>query len=127
MLVGSNQIEPKETPMTITTDPARTPASRAVGILPPAGAPRNLALAQLANSVGDGAFVVTSALFFTRVVGLSTAEVGLGLTIAWLLGFLAGVPLGNVADRRGARGTAVLLALTTASAVAAFLFVRSFA
>ena len=84
-------------------------------------------MAQLANSVGDGAFVVTSALFFTRVAGLSTAEVGLGLTIAWLVGFLAGVPLGNLADRRGARGTAVLLALTTATAVASFLVVRSFA
>lgn len=84
-------------------------------------------MAQLANSVGDGAFVVTSALFFTRVVGLSTAEVGLGLTIAWLVGFLAGVPLGNLADRKGARGTAVLLALTTATAVASFLVVRSFA
>ncbi|HZX03208.1 MFS transporter, partial [Kribbella sp.] len=96
-------------------------------LLPPAGAPRDLALAQLANSVGDGAFVVTSALFFTRVVGLSTAEVGLGLTIAWLAGFLAGVPLGSLADRRGARGTAILLALSTATAVASFLVVRSFA
>jgi hypothetical protein len=96
-------------------------------MVPPAGAPRKLAMAQFANSVGDGAFVVTSALFFTRVVGLSTAEVGLGLTIAWLLGFVAGVPLGNLADRHGARGTAVLLALTTAASVASFLVVRSFA
>ncbi|MFD7159189.1 MFS transporter [Kribbella sp. NPDC059898] len=96
-------------------------------LLPPAGASRDLAMAQLANSVGDGAFVVTSALYFTRVVGLSTAEVGLGLTIAWLAGFLAGVPLGSLADRRGARGTAVLLALSTAAAVASFLVVRSFA
>lgn len=102
-------------------------SSRLGQMLPPAGAPRDLAMAQLANSVGDGAFVVTSALFFTRVAGLSTAEVGLGLTIAWLVGFLAGVPLGNLADRRGARGTAVLLALTTATAVASFLVVRSFA
>jgi len=66
-------------------------SSRLGQMLPPAGAPRDLAMAQLANSVGDGAFVVTSALFFTRVVGLSTAEVGLGLTIAWLVGFLTGV------------------------------------
>ena len=51
-------------------------------LLPPAGVARHLAFAQLANSVGDGAFIVTSALFFTRVVGLSTAQVGLGLTIA---------------------------------------------
>ncbi|TDD47276.1 MFS transporter [Kribbella antibiotica] len=94
--------------------------------LPPAGAPRNLAMAQLANAVGDGAFVVTSALFFTRVVGLSEAQVGLGLTIAWLVGFLTGVPLGNLADRKGPRMVAILLALSTAVSVSAFLFVRSF-
>ncbi|MFF1819955.1 MFS transporter [Kribbella sp. NPDC058245] len=94
--------------------------------LPPAGAPRDLAMAQLANAVGDGAFVVTSALFFTRVVGLSEAQVGLGLTIAWLVGFLTGVPLGNLADRKGPRMVAILLALSTAVSVSAFLFVRSF-
>jgi len=109
--------------MSITTDRIRAGRD---SILPPAGAPRDLAMAQLANSVGDGAFVVTSALFFTRVVGLSTAEVGLGLTIAWLVGFLTGVPLGNLADRKGARGVAIALALTTATSVASFLFVRSF-
>ncbi|MEV8376255.1 MFS transporter [Kribbella sp. NPDC056861] len=94
--------------------------------LPPAGTARNLAFAQLANSVGDGAFIVTSALFFTRVVGLSTAQVGLGLTIAWLVGFLTGVPLGNLADRKGPRGVAILLAIATAVSVGSFLFVRSF-
>jgi MFS family permease len=87
---------------------------------------KRLAMAQLANSVGDGAFIVTSALFFTRVVGLSTAQVGLGLTIAWLVGFLTGVPLGHLADRYGPRTVAILLALSTALSVASFLFVRSF-
>ncbi|MEU1404195.1 MFS transporter [Streptomyces sp. NPDC005728] len=84
------------------------------------------ALAQLANSVGDGAFYVTSALYFTRVVGLAPARVGLGLTLAWAVGSLVGVPLGRLADRRGARGTAVLLALGTSAAVGAFLLVRGF-
>ena len=79
--------------------------------LPPPGPPRVLALAQLANSIGDGAFYATSALFFTRVVGLSATQVGLALTVAWAIGMLAGVPLGMVADRWGARRTAVLLAI----------------
>lgn len=105
---------------------ATTRTSKAGSFLPPAGTARNLAFAQLANSVGDGAFIVTSALFFTRVVGLSTAQVGLGLTIAWLVGFLTGVPLGNLADRKGPRGVAILLALSTAVSVGSFLFVRSF-
>jgi hypothetical protein len=42
----------------------------------------------LTNSIGDGAFIVTSALFFSRVVGLSPGEIGLGLTIGWATGFL---------------------------------------
>ncbi|MGW5769278.1 MFS transporter [Streptomyces longwoodensis] len=90
-------------------------------------APRHLlALAQLGNSVGDGAYYTTSALYFTQVVGLSPARVGLGLTVGWAAGSLAGVPLGRLADRRGARGTAVLLALGTALAVASFTVVRGF-
>jgi Major Facilitator Superfamily len=87
---------------------------------------RLLAAAQLANSIGDGAYLVCSALYFTHVVGLSAAQVGLGLTVAWGVGFLAGVPLGHLADRRGPRGVAALLALGTAAAVVAFLAVRSF-
>lgn len=107
--------------MTLLTEPRSTSQW-----LPPAGVPRTLALAQFANSIGDGAFIVTSALFFTRIVGLSTTQVGLGLTAAWLVGFLAGVPLGHLADRRGPRGTAILLALSTSAGVGLFLFVRSF-
>lgn len=95
-------------------------------VLPPAGPPRVLALAQLTNSIGDGAYYVTSALYFTRIVGLSPTQLGLGLTLAWAVGFVAGVPLGHLADRRGPRGVAILLALTTAVAVASFLVVRSF-
>ncbi|MGK5449988.1 hypothetical protein [Streptomyces radiopugnans] len=48
--------------------------------------PRRPALAQLINSVGDGAYYVCSALYFTRVVGLSATEVGLGLTVGWAAG-----------------------------------------
>jgi MFS family permease len=94
--------------------------------VPPAGPPRVLALAQLANSLGDGAFYASSALFFTRVVGLSATQVGLALTIAWGGGMLAGVPLGHIADRFGPRRTAVVLAIATACTLTGFLVVRSF-
>ncbi|MFD8984553.1 MFS transporter [Streptomyces sp. NPDC059564] len=97
-----------------------------IRFLPAPGAPRRLAAAQLSNSVGDGAYYVCSALYFTGVVGLSPARIGLGLTLAWAVGSVAGVPLGALADRRGPRGTSVLLALATAASVASFLFVRSF-
>ncbi|MER7516830.1 MFS transporter [Streptomyces sp. NPDC126499] len=87
---------------------------------------RALLIAQLGNSIGDGAFYVTSALYFSRIVGLSAPQIGAGLAVAWGIGSLAGVPLGHLADRRGPRGTAVLLALATAAAVASFLLIRSF-
>lgn len=89
-------------------------------------AERTLTLAQLANSVGDGAYLVTSALYFAHVVGLSAGQIGFGLTLGWAVGALVGVPLGHLADRRGPRGVAVLLAVVTATAVGSFVFVRSF-
>ncbi|WP_329411609.1 MFS transporter [Streptomyces sp. NBC_00704] len=103
-----------------TKTPARRAAARRTG------PQRLLALAQLSNSVGDGAFYTTSALYFTQVIGLAPARVGLGLTLGWAVGSLAGVPLGRLADRRGARGTAVLLALATGLTVASFALVRGF-
>ncbi|WP_163510682.1 MFS transporter [Fodinicola acaciae] len=95
-------------------------------IIPPAGPPRQLAQAQLTNSIGDGAYYVSSALYFTLFIGLSPTEVGLGLTLGWAVGSVLGVPLGHLADRRGPRGVAVLLAVATGVAVASFLVVRSF-
>ncbi|MDQ1027652.1 MFS family permease [Streptomyces umbrinus] len=111
--------------MTNRVAPAGAPAKTS-RVIPPAGPQRVLALAQLSNSVGDGAYYVTSALYFTHVVGLAPARVGLGLTVAWAVGSLVGVPLGRLTDRRGPRGTAVLLALATSVAVASFLVVRGF-
>lgn len=87
---------------------------------------RPLALAQLTDAIGLGGYLVCSALYFTRIVGLTPAQVGFGLTVGWAVGFVAGVPLGHLADRRGPRGVAVLLSLCTAAALAGFLFVRGF-
>ncbi|MFF9500874.1 MFS transporter [Streptomyces sp. NPDC014656] len=103
--------------------PAPDPAAGGAGR---GHAPRTLLLAQLSNSVGDGVFYVTSALYFTGVAGLSAAQVGAGLAVAWAVGSAAGVPLGTLADRRGPRGTSVFLALVTAAAVASFLLIGSF-
>lgn len=94
--------------------------------VPPGNPARSLAVAQLADSVGLGGYLVVSALYFTRVVGLSPTQVGFGLTVGWAVGFLAGVPLGHLADRRGPRGVAMLLAVWTAAALALFLLVGSF-
>ncbi|MGW3498667.1 MFS transporter [Streptomyces sp. NPDC001020] len=83
-------------------------------------------MAQLTNSVGDGAYYVCSALYFSRIVGLSPTQIGGALTLGWALGAVAGVPLGHLADRRGPRGIAILMSVATGVAVGSFLFVRSY-
>ncbi|KOX22393.1 MFS transporter [Saccharothrix sp. NRRL B-16348] len=90
------------------------------------GTTKVLAVAQVANSVGDGAFYVCSALYFTRVVGLSATSVGVALTVAWAVGAVVGVGFGHLADRVGPRRVAIGLAVGTAGALASFLVVRSF-
>jgi MFS family permease len=95
-------------------------------VLPAEGVGRRLALAQLANAIGDGAYLVSSALYFARIVGLSPTQIGFGLTFGWAVGAVVGVPLGHLADRRGPKGVAVLLAVSTALSAGLFLFVRSF-
>ncbi|MEU6818471.1 MFS transporter [Streptomyces sp. NPDC046860] len=95
-------------------------------IVPPPGPPRTLALAQLTNSVGDGAYYVCSVLYFSRVIGLSPTQIGAALTAGWALGAVVGVPLGHLADRRGPRGIAVLMSLATGAAIASLLLVRTY-
>lgn len=60
---------------------------------------RTLAWATLVNTVGMGLWSAGAVLFLTRNAGLSPESVGLGLTIAALVGLSASVPLGNLADR----------------------------
>ncbi|HEX4702110.1 MAG TPA: MFS transporter [Pseudonocardiaceae bacterium] len=85
-----------------------------------------LAASQLTDAIGNGAYITCSVLYFTRIVGLSPTQLGVGLTVSWGAGFLAGVPLGHLADRWGPRRTATALAIGTCLSVAAFLVVRSF-
>lgn len=95
-------------------------------LIPPPGPPRGLALAQLVCRLGDGAYNICAALFFTRVVGLSPAQMGLGMTIGWSAALVLSVPLGHLADRLGPRGTAVALFGCAAASVASFVFIDSF-
>ena len=57
---------------------------------------RRLAVMALIDASGTGAFLAVSAVFFTRSVGLSAAQVGLGLALAACLGLATAVPIGAV-------------------------------
>jgi MFS family permease len=84
---------------------------RVSGLLPPSGAARILTLNAFVGAIGTGLFLTGSVLYYTRVVGLSNTQVGLGLSVAGLGGLFAAVPTGAIADRLGARRTLVALHL----------------
>lgn len=90
------------------------------------GPRRTYVLATLVNMLGLGLLVVTMPLYFTRVVGLSSAEFGLGASIAVAAGLVSGVPIGHLADRRGPLATARAVLLVQAAVAVAFLFVNNF-
>ena len=64
---------------------------------------RRLSSQSVLSAFGDGVFLTGSAVFFTQVVGLTAARVGLGLTIAGVVTFVFAVPLGKLSDRLGAK------------------------
>ncbi|MFC9931762.1 MFS transporter [Streptomyces sp. NPDC127190] len=96
------------------------------GLLPEPGPKRALAAATFVNMIGNGLFMTGAALFFTRSVGIPVAQVGAGLGIAALVGLVAGVPVGHLADRRGPREVYQGALAVQAVAMAALVLVHSF-
>ncbi|WP_441245338.1 MFS transporter [Kitasatospora sp. McL0602] len=109
-----------------TEQPSRESWLVARGVILEAGPRRTLALASFVNMVGGAVFMLTSALYFTRSVGFSVAQVGLGAGVGALVGVLAGVPVGRLADRRGPREVYLVTLTVQAAAMAALVLVRSF-
>ncbi|MCY7399520.1 MAG: hypothetical protein LH477_00915 [Nocardioides sp.] len=64
---------------------------------------RVLAVGSFANRFGAGAVMTTSALYFTRQVGFSAAEVALALSVAAIVGIVVQVSAGQLGDTRGPR------------------------
>jgi hypothetical protein len=73
------------------------------------------------SAVGDGIWFTTWAVYFTQQRGLPAATVGLGMAVAAAAGLAAAVPMGVLADRRGARGVLVAATAVRAVAMAGFL------
>ncbi|MEI2714576.1 MAG: MFS transporter [Nocardioides sp.] len=86
-------------------------------ILPPTKLERDLALQCVLSAFATGSFLTGTAVFFTQIVGLTGAQVGLGMSIAAAVTLLLQLPMGRLADRVGAKPLWVF-----ASAVEAALY-----
>ncbi|MDO3703621.1 MFS transporter [Micromonospora sp. C28SCA-DRY-2] len=96
-------------------------------VVPPAGLTRALAAQALVYNVGHGLFQAGSAVFFTQALGLSAAQVGLGLSIAAGVSLLGTVPLGGLTDRYGPRRIWIAGMVLEAALFASYPFVGGFA
>jgi MFS family permease len=88
---------------------------------------RRLSAQSVLSAFGDGVFLTGSAVFFTQIVGLSAAQVGLGLTIAGVVTFFLAVPLGKLSDRYGAKRVWALSSLVESALYLVWLAVGGMA
>ena len=96
-------------------------------LLPDTPLARRLSLQSILYATGQGVFLTGSAVFFTQIVGLSAAQVGLGLTIAGVVTFLFAVPLGRLADRMGTKRIWAISSFASAALYLAWPFIEGFA
>ncbi|WP_328904565.1 MULTISPECIES: MFS transporter [unclassified Streptomyces] len=82
---------------------ALSPLTFAKSLIPEAGAQRVYVTSSFVGTVGGGIMMPISVLYFTRIVGLPTARVGLAFTVSSLIAILASMPAGALADRVGPR------------------------
>lgn len=95
-------------------------------VRPPSPLAGRLSAQSLLFALGEGAFMTGSAVFFTQIVGLSAAQVGLGLTCAGIAAFLAALPMGKLVDRFGPKKMWAVSATGQAAMFAVWPFVTDF-
>src|SRR5215207_3834908 len=93
---------------------------------PPSALAGRLSVQSLLFALGEGTFMTGSAVFFTQIVGLSAAQVGLGLTVAGVAAFIAALPAGKMVDRYGPKRMWALSATGQAGLFAFWPFIDSF-
>jgi MFS family permease len=97
--------------------------TRLQAYIPDRGAARTLTLATSIDAIGTGLFLAGAAIFFVRSIGLTPAQVGLGLSIGGAVGLVTTVPIGVLADRLGPRRLLVISQLWRAACLVGLVFV----
>ncbi|WP_035912214.1 MFS transporter [Knoellia sinensis] len=96
-------------------------------VVPPTKLERDLALQSVLSAFATGSFLTGTAVFFTQIVGLSGAQVGLGMSIAAAVTLALSIPLGRLTDVVGAKTLWVISALVEAALYLAWPLASGFA
>src|SRR5262249_11225922 len=94
--------------------------------MPPTPLSRRLATPSLLSATAEGPSLTGSGVFFTQVVGLSAAQVGLALTVAGVVSFVVPSPAGKLTDRIGPKLMWAIGAFIAALLFAAWPFIDGF-
>ncbi|MEV4628242.1 MFS transporter [Micromonospora sp. NPDC049523] len=99
----------------------------ALGKLIPANpATRRFAAVTLVDSIGSGMSLTASVLFLTRLAGLTSGQIGIGLSVSAGVALLLSVPVAVAAERLGIVRALVLLQVWRGGWFLAYLAVGSF-
>jgi hypothetical protein len=88
---------------------------------------RRLGYGTLTSAIGNGAWFTSWALFLTRSVGLSPAQVGVGMSVGAVVGVVFAPVFGWLGDRAGARETFAAQLIAQAVTALAFVFAHTMA
>jgi MFS family permease len=102
--------------------PRLNPGHALRSLVPQSRDQRIYMLATVINVYGTGMIITAMTLYAIRVVHLTAARSGLALTIAGLVGLLASMPIGRLADRRGPRDVYRLSLVLLGAAAASYVF-----
>jgi hypothetical protein len=107
--------------------PSLNPGRALMSLVPESRTQRIYLLTTLINTYGIGLILTAMTWYAIKVAHLTAQNSGLALTIAGLVGLLAAMPMGALADRRGPRDiNRLAMLLMAASAVGFVLFARGF-
>ncbi|HEX5120100.1 MAG TPA: MFS transporter [Pseudonocardiaceae bacterium] len=84
-----------------------------------------LAVMAMVDAVGTGAFLAVSVFYVTKIVGLSSATLGVGLTVSAAIALGTAVPIGMIADRIGPKRVLVGVSLWRCACFVAYAFIHN--
>lgn len=87
---------------------------------------RRLLTGQGVNGFGDGLWFSIWAIYLTQIRHIPAGSMGLAMGIGGLIGLLAAVPIGVVAERRGPREVLCTVIVLRGLAMVAYVFVGGF-